>query len=90
MKKEVLLIYRMILKMLGIGGWTTNFGAASICHCFAACCSLQRGMQQRYTVLDILYLSIDIHFNLLHVEFEYGLSISVLKNKATCYKNYQL
>jgi hypothetical protein len=36
------------------------------------------------------YLSIDIQFILLHVEFEDRLFISVLKNRATWLKNLQL
>jgi hypothetical protein len=33
--------------------------------------------------------SMDIHFILHHVEFEDGLSISVLENRAACHKNLQ-
>jgi hypothetical protein len=39
-------------------------------------------------VLQVWYPSIDIHSTLLHVTFEDGLSISVLKNRATCHKIY--
>jgi hypothetical protein len=38
-------------------------------------------------ILKFWYISIDIHFILCHVEFDGGLSISVLKNKATRHKN---
>jgi hypothetical protein len=41
-------------------------------------------------VLRLGYLSIDIRCFLFHVEFEDGLSISVLKNRPTQYKNSQL
>jgi hypothetical protein len=34
-------------------------------------------------ILHVWYLSIDIHYIVLHVEFEDGLSIPVLKSKAT-------
>jgi hypothetical protein len=40
--------------------------------------------------LQVWYLSKDIHFFLLHVEFEDGLTISVLKNRATRHKISQL
>jgi hypothetical protein len=41
-------------------------------------------------ILQFWYLLIDMHFILLHVEFEDGLSVSFLKNKATCHKKLQL
>jgi hypothetical protein len=41
-------------------------------------------------MLQIWYLSIDVRSILVHVEFEYGLSISVAKSRATCHKNLQL
>jgi hypothetical protein len=41
-------------------------------------------------ILQVWYLSIDMPSILLHMEFEDGLSISVLKNRATCHKNLQL
>jgi hypothetical protein len=34
-------------------------------------------------MLHVWYLVIDMHFILLHVKFEGGLSISILKTKAT-------
>jgi hypothetical protein len=40
--------------------------------------------------LQLWYPLTDMHFILPHVEFEDELSISILKNKATCYKNLQL
>jgi hypothetical protein len=42
------------------------------------------------SILQIWYLSIDIHVILLHMIFEDALSISVSKTRATCYKNLQL
>jgi hypothetical protein len=41
-------------------------------------------------MFQFLYLSIGMHFILFHVEFEDRLSISILKNMATWYKNLQL
>jgi hypothetical protein len=41
-------------------------------------------------ILQVWYHSIGIHFILLHVKIEDGLSISVLKNRATCHKNLEL
>jgi hypothetical protein len=41
-------------------------------------------------IFQIWYRSIDIHFILLHVKFEYGLFISVMQNRAIRHKNLQL
>lgn len=41
-------------------------------------------------MLQFYYLSIDVHCILLHVEFVDWLSISVLRDKATQYKNLPL
>jgi hypothetical protein len=41
-------------------------------------------------ILQVLYHSIGIHFILLHVELEDGLSISVWKKRATRHKNLEL
>jgi hypothetical protein len=39
-------------------------------------------------ILQVWYISIGMHFILLHVEFEDGLSLSGLKYRATCPKNF--
>jgi hypothetical protein len=44
----------------------------------------------RTRTFQFWYHSMDIHFNLFHVEFEDGLYISILKIRATHYKNLQL
>jgi hypothetical protein len=41
-------------------------------------------------MFQFLHISIDIRFTLSHVEFEEGLSIAAMKNKATRYKSVQL
>jgi hypothetical protein len=41
-------------------------------------------------ILQVWYHSIGVHFILLHVEFEDGLSISFLQNRATRHKNLEL
>jgi hypothetical protein len=41
-------------------------------------------------IYQFWYLSKDMHSFLFHVEFEDGLSISVVKNRARCNKNSQL
>jgi hypothetical protein len=88
MKNVVLFIYRMILKMFAYSWTMTDFGASGSGQCLGASVAL-RVAHSTYT-LQVWYLSIDRHFFLIHVEFEDGLSISVLKNWATCHKDLQL
>lgn len=41
-------------------------------------------------ILQVCYLSIDVHFVLFREEFEYGSSVSVLTNRATRRRKLQL
>jgi hypothetical protein len=42
----------------------------------------------KVNILRILYRSVDTHCILFRVEFEDGSSVSVLRNRATCYKKF--
>jgi hypothetical protein len=79
MKKGVLLIYRMMPQMLNFkDDWPTFEPSKS-----AAVLRLNAGFREAHyaDILQSWYLPIDIHCILLHVKFEDGLSISVLKKK---------
>jgi hypothetical protein len=88
MKMGILLNYWMVPKMLSLNEWATNFwGPESVAvfglgAVFSGACNI-------YT-LPFWNLLIDIHSILFHVEFEGGLSLSVLKTRATCYQNMHL
>jgi hypothetical protein len=41
-------------------------------------------------ILQVWYLSIDIQFIVIHVEFEDVLSVWVWRERATCYQNWEL
>jgi hypothetical protein len=66
----------------------TDFGATEISRCLWL--NVVFGEAYNINTLQVRYHSIGIHFILFHVEFKDGLSILVLKNGATRYKNLQL
>jgi hypothetical protein len=55
MKKGVLRIYRMMLRMLGLGWWITNFGATLIDRYFGTWCRLLRSIQYSYTLILVSF-----------------------------------
>jgi hypothetical protein len=66
----------------------TGFGATGINRCLGLNVVFRE--EDNTATLQILYHPEDRHFILFHVEFKDGLSILVLKNKATRYKNLPL
>jgi hypothetical protein len=90
MKKSVLCIYRMIPTMLGFNERVTNFGVTTVES--VAVSGLNVAFREVYNtdILQFWYHTIGIHLILLHVEFEDGFSISVLKIKALRLNNLQL
>jgi hypothetical protein len=88
MKKGVLILYRMEPRMLGFGGQFPTLGPLES----VANLGLSVVFREPYSasILQFWYILIDIRFILLHVEFEEGLSISVVKNRATRYEKLQL
>jgi hypothetical protein len=61
MKKAILFIYRMIPRMFGFGGWTTDFWAIGISRCFGGLCSVQSSIQHMYTFILISLSSYAFH-----------------------------
>jgi hypothetical protein len=74
--------------MLGFGDCSPTFGPLES----GAIVKLHVVIKKAYntSTLQVWYISTDVCFILFHVEFEGGLSISVLENRATCHKNLQL
>jgi hypothetical protein len=85
MAKAVPLIYLVIPRMVDFGGCVINFRALES----VAVLELNVVFREAYDtgVLQVQYLSIDIHSLLFHVKFEDSLSISVSRNRATRHKN---
>jgi hypothetical protein len=75
-------------RVLGYGGSITNFGFLES----DAVLGLNIVFRESYNtdILQVWYHSTDIHSILSHVEFEDGLFISILKNRATRHKILQL
>jgi hypothetical protein len=83
-------MYRMLLRILSFRGLFANFGAGGISRCFGDMWSFRRRIQYSTRILQFCYPSVDMCLILLHVEFEDGLSISVLKDRATRYERLEL
>jgi hypothetical protein len=86
--KVVLLIYGTMLRTLDFNVWIPNVGVIGINRCL----ELNVEFREAYSTRIAHIWSPTIHINciLFHVEFEDGLSISVLKDRATRHKNVQL
>jgi hypothetical protein len=80
-EKVALRIYRMMLRILNFGGGSLTLRLPES----VAILGLSVVIREVYStgILQFWYFLIDEHFILPHVEFEDGLSISVLENKAT-------
>jgi hypothetical protein len=90
MTKVVLLIHQMMLRVMGFGGWSADFRD---CHVesvavFELCVALT-GAYGIY-ILHFLYLAINVPCILFHANFEDGLSVFILRDSATRYKNLEM
>jgi hypothetical protein len=74
--------------MLGLGGWIAKYEVTESVADFG----LGGVFTHTYDtdILQVWCISIDMHFILLHVEFEDELFLSVSKYRATCHKSLQL
>jgi hypothetical protein len=84
----MLLIYRMILEMLIFGDECPSLGPLGYVAVLGKSVVVRKAWNT--DILQFWPHSTDKHFILLHVKFEGGLSVSVLKNKATRHKNSHL
>jgi hypothetical protein len=83
-------MYQMKPNMLIFGGSITVFGANGINDRFRASWSVQKSLQLIYTWYLVSFDIYNVPLAFFHVEFEDELSISLLRNKATLYKNLPL
>jgi hypothetical protein len=84
MPKGAPLIYRIMPSMSGLHGCIAGFGAIVISRCFGIRVVLRKAYNT--DILHDWYQSIDVHCKMLHVEFDDGLSISVLKQGSSVQK----
>ncbi|SAM07934.1 hypothetical protein [Absidia glauca] len=75
----------MTSRMFGFEGLITNFRAAGISRCFGVMYSTALREARNMGICQLWYHAMDIHTVLLYVEFEDGLSISVLKYKSNAF-----
>jgi hypothetical protein len=87
MKKVVLFIYRMMPMMLSLVDELPNFGLSKSIAVLGLCGALREAYNSG--ILQVWDPSIDIPSVLFHVEFEDWLSVSNVKNRATCYKIFK-
>lgn len=85
-KKYVLLIYRTLPRTLDFLGRIAAFLGALISRCLASLCKVNRRLQHRKKAQS-WYRSADKKHIFLHVKCEGVLSVLVLRNRATLYKN---
>jgi hypothetical protein len=78
----------MIHSMLNVLGWIADFWSSRIGRCFGALCRFTDAWSTPFVCS--WFSAIDMSCNLFHVQFEYELSISVLRDRATCYKKFEL
>jgi hypothetical protein len=69
-----------MLKELGVGEWNSDFAAAPNSRYFGALCAVIADVYNTEKVCSCCH-SIDISCILLHVKFEDGLSVQILRNR---------
>jgi hypothetical protein len=84
MKKAILFIYRLISSMLVLVDERSTLGSLESVAVLEVCVVF--GAVTSTGILLFWYLSVAIHFIIIHVQFDDGLSISVLKIRATHHK----
>jgi hypothetical protein len=75
----VLLIYRLIPRQPDFDGWLAAFGTTPVSRFPGLLVAFTTAYNMK--VLDSGYPSIDMHYIVLIVKFDGGLSIAVLRNK---------